>query len=115
MSRRLRILTAVGATVLLGFGLWEFIPKRPTSAALSRCEYNLRVLEICKSNWQSANRKSATDTPSWDDLKEDLLPYAQRYDWTNGIPVCPDGGVYTLGKVREKPKCSIDGRGHSLP
>jgi hypothetical protein len=30
----------------------------------------------------------------------------------NGIPKCPSGGSYTIGRIGENPKCSVPG--HSL-
>ena len=54
--------------------------------------------------WEG-NRTTAeatNDAPTWDDLR----PYFP-YTWSNSIPVCPDGGVYTIGRLGENPKCSI--------
>lgn len=38
---------------------------------------------------------------------------AQLNDLAGPLPVCPEGGVYTIGSIDEKPKCSISG--HVLP
>jgi hypothetical protein len=73
------------------------------------------IIEMCKQNWANVNNKKIDDIPTWDDLKPELEGYAIRYKWTNGIPVCPDGGTYTIGRVGEPPKCSIGGPDHSLP
>jgi hypothetical protein len=39
---------------------------------------------------------------------EDLAPF-----FPNGIPVCPDGGHYSVNRVGSPPSCSISG--HSIP
>jgi FtsZ-binding cell division protein ZapB len=72
------------------------------------CINNLRLFDAAKQQWALENRKLSTDTPTPDDLR----PYLGR--GTNGeMPVCPDGGVYTIGAVSEKPTCNISG--HVLP
>ena len=69
------------------------------------CVNNLRLLEAVKMQWAQQNGKQNTDTPTM----EELRPYFKP----NGVvPVCPDGGVYTLGAMSEQPTCSIPG--HAL-
>ncbi len=76
--------------------------------AMSACINNLRLLDSAKQQWALEQRKQVTDTPTMDDLR----PYVGR--GANGaVPVCPDGGVYTLRTIREPPTCSIPG--HVLP
>ena len=117
MSRKSKVLLVVGSGIcgLLAFGIWNFVRARATTAALSRCEYNLQVIEISKRNWQSVYHKPTDYTPSWDDLRDEFRPYAERYGWTNGLPTCRDGGTYKIGRLGERPTCSIGGSGHSLP
>jgi hypothetical protein len=72
------------------------------------CINNLRLIDASKQQWALENKKQSTDTPVMDDLR----PYIGR--GPNGeLPVCPDGGVYTLGAVGEKPTCSNPA--HVLP
>jgi uncharacterized phage infection (PIP) family protein YhgE len=72
------------------------------------CFNNLRLLDAAKQQWALQNKKQPTDTPTM----EDLRPYFGQ--GPNAVlPVCPDGGVYTLGPVSDKPTCSIPG--HVLP
>jgi K+-sensing histidine kinase KdpD len=72
------------------------------------CINNLRLIDASKQQWALENKKQNTDTPTL----EDLRPYLGR--GTNGeLPTCPDGGVYTVGAVGEKPTCSLPG--HALP
>jgi len=83
-------------------------PKGPTSADQNECISNLRRIDGAKGQWALENRKQNTDTPTMEDLKK----YMGR-GRDGELPACPDGGVYTPGKVGEKPSCSIPG--HVLP
>lgn len=106
---------AVIAVLILAVVIPIFIRARSTTAAPSRCADNLMIIEECKDNWAHDNGKKPNDAPTWDDLKSELHSYAVQYGWTNDVPVCPDGGTYTIGRVGEKPTCSIGGPKHSLP
>jgi hypothetical protein len=68
---------------------------------VNACINNLRLFDAAKQQWALENRKQSTDTPTMDDLKVYLGrgPNAE-------MPVCPDGGTYTIGTVGEKPTCS---------
>jgi len=45
-------------------------------------------------------------------MEEDVRPYLKP--GLNGeLPSCPEGGHYTIGRVNEKPICSVPG--HVLP
>jgi RNA polymerase sigma factor (sigma-70 family) len=80
----------------------------PATAKQNQCINHLRLFDSAKQQWAREFRKKATDTPTM----EDLRPYLGRGQ--NGeLPVCPDGGVYTIGIVGEKPTCSVPG--HVLP
>jgi hypothetical protein len=75
---------------------------------MNACINNLRLYDAAKQQWALEQRKTANDTPTMNDLQ----PYLGH--GTNGeMPSCPDGGVYTIGTVGEKPVCSIPG--HVLP
>jgi chromosome segregation ATPase len=72
------------------------------------CINNLRLIDASTQQWALQNKKQSTDTPTMDDLR----PYLGR--GPNGeLPVCPDGGVYTVGTVGEAPTCSNPA--HVLP
>jgi hypothetical protein len=72
------------------------------------CINNLRLIDAAKQQWALEYKKQNTDTPAL----EDLRPYIGR--GPNGeLPTCPDGGVYTIGTVGEKPTCSNSA--HVLP
>ncbi len=69
------------------------------------CINNLRQIDAAKNEWALENNKAAGAIPT----EQDLLPYI-----VNGIfPVCPSGGVYTIGALGVDPTCSIPG--HAIP
>ncbi len=69
------------------------------------CINNLRALDSAKLQWALEKQKTATDVPT----AQDLLPYLKD----GVLPVCPDGGTYTLNAAGEQPICSVPG--HVLP
>jgi hypothetical protein len=72
------------------------------------CINNLRQIDAAKTEWALEKRKPK-DTPITED---DIKPYL-KLDANGSLPQCPAGGKYTIGKVGEKPTCSIPG--HELP
>jgi hypothetical protein len=73
----------------------------PLHAEKSPNTMNLEVLKEYKWRWMVDNHKTLDDTPSWDDLKYWLTNHPDRIGWSNGMPYCPDGGTYILGRVRD--------------
>ena len=67
------------------------------------CINNLRLLDHAKEQWAVAENKNNGDTPTM----KDVLQYLRR------MPVCPEGGTYTIGAVGTPPTCTIPG--HRLP
>lgn len=61
------------------------------------CVNNLRQLEGAKEQWVLEFHKNTTDLVT----AADLRPYLRT------MLLCPQGGVYTLGRVGELPSCSI--------
>ncbi|MGO8766746.1 MAG: hypothetical protein ACLQSR_16620 [Limisphaerales bacterium] len=68
------------------------------------CMSNLRAIEVAKNEWALENGEAAGAVPT----AQNLLPYFSD----GNFPVCPDGGIYTIGAVGTAPSCSIHG---SLP
>ncbi len=64
------------------------------------CISTLKAIEGAKANWALDMKKSDADVPGDADLFG-----ADKYIETK--PLCPAGGTYTLGAVREKPTCSV--------
>lgn len=82
-----------------------------TSSKAKACQSNLKNILSAKERWAMDTNKSSTDVPA----NGDLAPY-----YVHSTPVCPEGGTYTLGTLREVPVCSLGGtRGsydaHVLP
>jgi hypothetical protein len=103
-----QVILAVPAVAMVAIGAAIALPalaRAKTKAQDIHCISNLRIIDLAKQLWAQDNKKQSTDTPTTSDLK----PYL-----TNGkMPVCPDGGIYTIGSIGEKPTCSIPG--HVLP
>jgi hypothetical protein len=92
---------AVLMTLTIGCHIRRVVDRE--HAALSSCINGLRQIDGAKEQWALDNhvKNGAIVTTN------DIAPYG-------GIPVCPQGGTYTLGRVGELPKCSIGESGHSL-
>src|SRR5213594_1269544 len=105
MTRRLFFIAASTVTVL-GTAV-SLIPNLlPARAVSSRnaCVTNLEQLKRLKQEWATKNLKSSDDTPTYKDL------FGQA-----GVPTCPAGGTYTLGRVKDDPVCSFGPPEHCLP
>jgi hypothetical protein len=111
MSKKLIIALAAIAAVVLAFAIPNFIRARSTKAAYP-CINNLRIIDAAKNQWKLDRGKTTNDVPTWDDIR----PYLPDR-WSNSVPACPDGGIYTLGRVGEPPTCSLADKepGHKLP
>jgi hypothetical protein len=69
-------------------------------AAVTTCVANLRIIAAAKNQWAAQNIKGPNDMPIDVDIFGKYIPQK---------PVCPKGGVYTLGAVGAKPTCSVPG------
>jgi hypothetical protein len=109
MSRILKILVFLACSAAAAFvALFVLAYFTPKSSKIPRCHDNLVQIELCKYDWENdQTNKNPNAIPSW----EDLRPYFP-VRWSNSIPVCPDGGTYTIGRLNETPRCSI-GKGYS--
>ena len=68
------------------------------------CINNLRQLDGAKQQWALENRITSNAAPAMDVIQ----PYLK-----NSL-ACPQGGVYSPGRLDEPPKCSIGGPSHTL-
>jgi hypothetical protein len=100
------VLYAAVASVAIAFSVRWFIRARTQSAQYS-CVTALRSIDGAKQAWAFEYHKTTNDVPTWDDL-------AKQSGWVGWRWECPEGGVYTIGRVGEDPICSIGGSGHSL-
>lgn len=72
-----------------------------------RCIDNLLQIQGAKNQWMTETKKATNDVPTWDNIR----PYLYRSRELH----CPKGGVYTIGRLDERPRCSIGGKVHTLP
>jgi hypothetical protein len=117
MSKAFIIILAVIAVVVLAVGVPNFIRAR-SSRATAPCINRLRQIESAKEQWALEKSKTTNDVPTWSDLFPYFASSFTNSYWTNGRPVCPEGGVYILGRVGELPTCSLgkqDPNHHALP
>ena len=101
MAKKVKI-AFVGATTLAVFLLW-FIPsfnRARSIAASNSCINHLQTIHGAKQQWTLEHHKTTNDVPTWDDLIG-----TGRY--LQEMPVCPQGGTYTLGRLDQRPRCSI--------
>jgi hypothetical protein len=71
------------------------------NSAANACFNNLRQIDAAKQQWGLEHHASATNNPSWDDLR----PYLAG----GKILTCPNGGTYTIGRIEQPPTCSHPG------
>ncbi len=88
--------------MMMAIAIPNFVKARQT-AQQNICINNLRLIDSAKHQWAIEHHKSATDTPTMQDLQPYLGHDVQ----------CPAGGEYKIGPVDEKPTCTI--AGHQLP
>jgi hypothetical protein len=70
----------------------------PVDIKIVQCAVNLGRIGDAKNKWAEQHNAGTNDTPTADDLD----PY-----FRGGMPLCPEGGTYTIGAVSETPQCSI--------
>jgi len=101
-----RLRYAPGGKAVIGGG--NAASDDPATAKQYQCINILRVIDSAKQQWALEFGKQRKDTPTMEDLRQYLGRGENRE-----LPAFPDGGVYTLGAVGEKPTCTISG--HVLP
>src|SRR5215471_12098522 len=99
MAKKLAVIVFVTCIVALAVGVRWFIRARSQSSYAS-CITILRQIDAAEQQWGLDHNKSTNDIPTWTDL---VGP--DRY--MREMPVCPQGGTYTLSRVGDYPRCSI--------
>lgn len=92
----------VAGIVLIGLVAAIAIPnfvRARRAAWMNTCVNNLRLIDGAKQQWALENKKQATDTPTQDEI----VVFLRNHE----LPVCPGGGVYTIGSGNEEPTCSM--------
>lgn len=69
----------------------------------SSCINNLRQIDGAKEQWALENHKKLKDIVT----TNDIAPYIK-----GGMPKCPQGGIYIIGRVGTTPHCTFPG--HTL-
>src|SRR6266478_5574105 len=108
MSSKRKIIVSIATFAVLvavACAVREFVWARTTSAS-NACINNLRRIDSAVQQWALDHNASTNDVPTWADLVG-----TSRY--MREMPVCPEGGTYSLERVADLPRCSIGGRGHS--
>jgi TolA-binding protein len=77
------------------------LPGGPPTAP-NQCQANLRMIEGAMQQWALEHKKTANDVPTWNDL-------VGPTGYLRAMPVCPAGGVYSLGPVSKHPTCTTAG------
>lgn len=90
--------------MLAGIAVPSFVNAR-SRARSTACRSYLRMIEGAKEQWAMEHNKTAADTPTEQEIGL-FLPGGR-------MPVCPQGGTYTIGKIGADPTCSLPG--HQLP
>jgi hypothetical protein len=66
------------------------------------CVNNLRQIDGAKNEWVLENGKTNGAVCTENDIKNFI-----KLDVNGNLPKCPQGGIYTIGKVGEPPTCSL--------
>jgi len=105
MSNKTRIFLII--FLLLSAGLIALVPiimfaerRHPPPPPVFVCESNLKRIDSAKAVWALEARKRLEDAPTDTDLFGAGRALPEK-------PICPAGGTYILGKVAEKPRCTI--------
>ena len=73
------------------------------------CAGNLKTLETFKDTWALKHHKTTNDTPTLKDLADIRNDIGMTEAGWMLLVKCPKEGAYTLGRVGQKPQCSIPG------
>jgi len=90
--------------LLSAIAIPSFVKARATARG-NACINNLRMLDAAKEQWALAKRRQEGDEP----VESEALEYVKGAS----MPICPQGGSYTLNVIGKDPTCSQPG--HALP
>jgi hypothetical protein len=105
MSKKSRVLIFLTICLLGGFTVAFMIPSFVAAKyerSSNACVNNLRQIDAAKQQWALENGKTNGTVVTENDIK----PY-MMLNSKGEIPKCPQGGIYTIGRVGENPTCSI--------
>ncbi len=103
----IRWMTLVCMAFLAFCGLWaslRWFVKQQHVRSVASCRQNLRAIDGAKQAWALEHHVPGGAFPTWDDL-------VGQSKALHEVPLCPNGGVYSLGPVSEPPTCSFPEHG----
>src|SRR5690349_8614783 len=100
------LVLALALLTALAFAVPKYI-RAHTWVASNACVNNLRQIDGAKQQWALENSRTNGLVTI-----EAIVPYLGRGS-AGEMPTCPQGGTYSIGKIGERPKCSI--AAHALP
>jgi len=92
------------------YGLIQYMGKSERNKQI--CIDNLQEIEAAKEKWATAKRTGPLPPgPYIEDIVKPDVP-----GFLKAMPVCPDGGTYTIGDMSLRPMCSLEeSLGHKVP
>lgn len=96
------VISFASVVVLLGMTFFRLQSHKYDRSRQNACLNNLKLIQQAKQKWAREHPEINREL-----TENDLFP-------TNGYAICPGGGVYNMGRIGEKPKCSLDYKGHQL-
>lgn len=101
------LLAAIASVSVVALAWTSGTPSRVCCYPLKNaCINSLRQLEGAKVTWAVENQiANLSVIPRMDQL-------CGATNYIRDVPVCPMGGAYTIGRIRDKPQCSL--HGHTL-
>jgi hypothetical protein len=111
MNRALRILLFLVAFIFtLYVALFVAAYLKPTHNRIALWSMNLEAIVEAKRTWAGNRVNNTNDAPTFDELQHYLPDWATNHiSWTHGELVDTNGGVYTIGRLDERPSCLIGG------
>ena len=115
LTRIQKILLGFAAFVVVIYGVGLFQAYQRPKYVPGLCFERLMMIDSAKNEWAMVMHKSTNDVPTWSDIQPYMSTSLTNKYCSNGVPQCPFGGYYTIGRIGESPTCSIGGEGHRLP
>ena len=93
------------ALLLAGCGDHQVATGSPDYIPAHQCQANLKQIDGAKASWAQEHHRTTNDTPAWSDL-------VGRDRYLISQFACSKGGIYSLGRVGERARCTV--AGHTL-
>ena len=108
MSSQKKLTLALITIVVCVLVAWaaKWILHARSQSAATGCPVYLRQIDSAKQWWALEYNKTTNDIPTWDDIRPGLDPHPGK-NLPFELPRCPAGGVYEIGRLDERPSCSL--------